>query len=403
MQQINYRAAIKTVSLNDITEQSKRIKHVMGQIKEAMLAPENSKKSPMFNSAGLCDLCSISKVQLNNRLTKGDLPLGKMKGSRREWTLPEVLEWVKAFKPLLRPTGASAVTIAVANFKGGVTKTTTAVTLAQGLSLKGLKVLIIDLDPQASATSLFGYLPNTEIDRNKTALDVLEGAEELIDGAIQQTYWTGIDIVASAPMLFSADFALPSRQKDEKNFEFWTALDLSLSKARNDYDVIIIDTAPALSYVTINALIAADGIIMPLPPNTIDFASSSQFWDLFSDLMNELYRDSEYPKEYEFIKILLSKVKSDPNNTTAMPIVKEWILEAYADKVLPVEIPETVVTTNASAKFGTIFDVDKTNLTAKTYTRAKEKYDDFVNHINDLIQSIWSKQMQMLKEEMEKV
>ena len=65
------------------------------------------------------------------------------------------------------------------------------------------------------------------------------------------------------------------------DFEFWRVLDRGLDTARTNYDVIVIDTPPALSYVTINALMAADGVIMPLPPSALDFASSAQFWDLF--------------------------------------------------------------------------------------------------------------------------
>ena len=401
--QLNLQQAMTPLSLIDISNQADKVSKVMAKIKQAMLAPEFAKKSPVFNSSSLADLCNLTKVQFANRMSKSDLPSGNLHGSRREWTLDEAMVWINTYRAhLKKPNGAAAITIAIANFKGGVSKTTSAVTLAQGLCLRGHKVLLIDLDPQASATSLFGFLPNTEISRDQTALNVLEGQEELIDSAIQKTYWNGIDIVCSAPMLFSADFALPSRQRDEPGFEFWTALDISLNQARLDYDVIIIDTAPALSYVTINALVAADGIIMPLPPNTIDFASSSQFWDLFSDLCNQLYDGNPNPKQFDFIKILLSKVKSDPLNSSASPVVKEWIYEAYGDKVLPVEIPETVVATNASAAFGTIFDVEKSSLTAKTYTRAKERYDTYINLINDLLQSVWAKQMQNLSKELER-
>ncbi|MFD2274836.1 ParA family protein [Undibacterium arcticum] len=57
---------------------------------------------------------------------------------------------------------------------------------------------------------------------------------------------------------------------------------------RDDYDIIVIDTPPSLSYVTINAFMAADALIVPLPPNALDFASSAQFWSLFSDLASNL-------------------------------------------------------------------------------------------------------------------
>ena len=385
------------ITLKDVAAQAEKVASVMQKIKAAMFAPSSQKKAPTFNSSALAELCSISKVQQSNRVSKGDLPSGTLKGSRREWSLEEAMQWVHAYSTRApKPEEASAVTISIANFKGGVAKTTSAVTLAQGLALKGNKVLLIDLDPQASATSLFGFLPDSDVSREQTALGILEGDVELIDSAIQKTYWSGLDIVCAAPMLFSAEFALPSRQLNQPGFEFWMALDMGLDQARRTYDVIVIDTAPALSYVTINALLASDGVIMPLPPNTIDFASSSQFWGLFSDLCNQLYAGNPDSKTFEFMTVLLSKVESDAISS----VVRQWILEAYADKVLPIEIPKTSVAINASVEFGTIYDVQKNLLSAKTYLRAKDAYDRYVDLIDEQVQAIWVKQVQRLNKEL---
>ena len=385
----------QTITLDDVAAQAEKVANVMQKIKTAMFAPTSQKQAPHFNSSSLAELCGITKIQLSNRLPKGDLPQGTLKGSRREWTLEEAMHWVKAYSTRPpKPEGTSAITISIANFKGGVAKTTSAVTLAQGLALKGNKVLLIDLDPQASATSLFGFLPDSDVVREQTALGILEGDEELIDSAIQPTYWQGIDIVCAAPMLFSAEFALPSRQLKQPGFEFWMALDMGLDEARRNYDVIVIDTAPALSYVTINALLASDGVIMPLPPNTIDFASSSQFWGLFSDLCNQLYASNPEPKTFEFMYVLLSKVEND----SISEVVRRWIFEAYPDKVLPVEIPKTSVSTNASVEFGTIYDIPKSLLSPKTYARAKDAYDRYVNIIDSKVQQIWQLQVQRLND-----
>lgn len=386
------------ISLRDVNDQASKVASVMKKIKAAMLAPTSQKKAPTFKSADLAELCGITKIQQSNRLTKGDLPGGTLKGARREWNLEETMRWVKEYRfDKFRPEGAAAVTIAVANFKGGVSKTTSAVTLAQGLALKGHKVLMIDLDPQGSATSLFGFLPDVDVDREQTALGVLEGDQEMIDSAIQKTYWHGIDIVCAAPMLFSAEFALPSRQMKENGFEFWMALDIGLDQARRDYDVIVIDTAPALSFVTINALLAADGVVMPLPPNAMDFASSSQFWGLFSDLCNQLYEGNPNGKTFEFMNVLLSKVET---NDAASSLVRQWIIEAYGDKVLPIEIPKTSVAVTASAEFATIYDLAKGSMAAKTYSRAKDAYDRYCTLVDEQIQSVWMRQMEQLRIEL---
>lgn len=191
-------------------------------------------------------------------------------------------------------------------------------------------------------------------------------------------------------MLFGAEFALPARQSNDPGFEFWRVLDRGLDNAREKYDVIIIDTPPSLSYVTINALLAADGLIVPLPPSALDFASSSQFWELFSDLTNQLLRNRGQDKNFEFIDVLLSRVES---SDTASTVVRQWILEAYGDKVLPIEIPKTSATATASAEFGTVYDLPRGSINAKTFDRARDAYDRMCELVEQQIQAVWALQL----------
>ncbi len=192
-------------------------------------------------------------------------------------------------------------------------------------------------------------------------------------------------------VLFSAEFALPARQKREANFAFWEVLSNGLEMARQDYDVIVIDTPPALSYVTINAMMAADGLIMPLPPSALDFASSVQFWDLFFDLGTELGVHERRPKRFEFINVLLSKVDSSDISSS---VVKEWIAAAYGDKVLPIEIPKTATAGNAAAEFGTAFDLKAGTTASRTMKRALEAYDGLVLAIEAQLVAVWARQAQ---------
>lgn len=349
-----------------------------------MLAPTSKKAPPSFTTQQMMSLQGLDSKQVDYRAKKGDLPPGSMSatGRRRVFSLQDVRTWSRELrKNKLRPEGAEAVTLVAANFKGGVTKTTTAVTLAQGLSLRGHKVLLIDADPQASATSLFGILPYFEINEDLTILPLCRGEEESIEYAIRETYWDGIDLVPAVAGLHAAEFELPARQMTVRDFEFWNVLHNGIDNARLKYDVIIIDTPPSLSYLTINALMASDGIIMPLPPSALDFLSSTQFWGLVSVLTDGLQKHGAN-KEFDFVDIVFSKVDGDDSRS---PTVKSWIQAAYGEKVVPLEIPKTATAGSASAEFGTVYDQSQ-----KVVTQA---YDRLVEHIEEQIGTAWMRQV----------
>ena len=389
---MDIRDTIHRQSLADIENQAARVGAMMAHIRAAMLQPTEKKAAPTMGAAQLAELCGVDKSKIAYRLNRGDLPEGSMHGNRREWSMADAREWIRDLRSqYLRPDGAAGTTITVANFKGGVAKTTTAVTLAQGLAMRGHRVLLVDLDPQGSATTLFGVLPDAEVDPEHTAMLLFSGEEQDLGYAIRPTYWPGIDLVCAGPLLFGAEFALPARQTRDPGFEFWRVLDRGLDQARLDYDVIVIDTPPALSYVTINALIAADGVLMPLPPSALDFASSAQFWDLFSDLCEQLSRRRGHDKTFEFIDVLLSRVEA---NDAASSVVRKWVLEGYGQKVLPIEIPKTAVTASASAEFGTVFDLPKGAMNAKTYARARVAYERMCELIEQQIRAVWATQVE---------
>ena len=147
--------------------------------------------------------------------------------------------------------------IAIANQKGGVGKTTTAINLAASLAVLEKKVLIIDADPQANTTSGLNFSPDN--DEKRTLYEVLIGSLDVRDSLIQ-TEVERLHMIPSHINLVGAEIELlevPDRESVMKN---------ALAPIRDDYDYIIIDCAPSLGLITINSLTAADSVIIPVQP-----------------------------------------------------------------------------------------------------------------------------------------
>jgi chromosome partitioning protein len=383
------------VSISDLEQLAEDARGGVERARERMLSPTTEKEAPVFTSGQVAEFCRINRAKLNYRIGKGDLPAGKLSqaGGTRNFTLAEARIWIAAYAKnigLRRPVGARAATIAIGNFKGGVTKTSTTMGLAQGLTLRGHRVLVIDLDSQGSLTTLCGYRPQQDFGDKDTFLGLVTGEASSAKELVRNTYWDGLDILPAAPSLTGADLFLPNQQLRVKGYQFWNVLNAGLETVRDEYDVILIDTPPALSYVTMNAFYAADGLIIPLPPSPMDFFSAAQFWELFHDMAQMIRKAKNVEKEYDFVRILLAMV----DTSVTGGVVRTWISETYKELVLPVEIPKSDVTKNSAAEFGSLYDIARYEGNRRTYQRLREAYDLLVKHVEGLLGGVWERQLQ---------
>jgi len=380
------------VSISELATIADRAQNMLAHLCKDLTECNLRKVAPAFTSGKVAKLCHIERADLNYLCTRGrkdGYPVGTLSGESRSrmFTLAETQAFVRAngrYRP--RPDGQKGIVCAIGNFKANAGKTTCVVGLGQRLTLQGHKVLLIDLDPQASSTTLMGYAPDVDISEEMTIMPFIYGDHQNLRYAVKPSYWDGLDLIPSCSALLSADYYLARKQSSNASFDSWTILDTALEPLRDQYDVILIDTPRTFSYLTIAAFIATDGLIVPLPPEALDFTSSTQFFRNLAELFEQLNKNQRIEKTFAFIKIVLSKVNSS-HATTA--IVNAWINKTYHAMVTAGAIIETDTAINVNTELQTLYDIEQYDGRQKSFDRLLQSFDSVVAEIEAAIQNVW--------------
>ncbi len=244
--------------------------------------------------------------------------------------------------------------IAVANQKGGVGKTTTAVNLAAALGDKAKRVLLADTDPQGNSTSGVG------VDRRKTETTMYE---VMIDGAdvkeaVIKTEFKNLSLIPSSMDLAAAEIELPAVKNRE------AVLKNALSLIRSDYDYIIIDCPPSLGLITTNALNAADTILVPIQCEYYALEGLSQ-------LMNSVRLVKKHYNERLDIEGVLLTMYDGRLNLTQQ--VVEEVKKFFPRKVFKTVIPRTVRLSEAPSFGQPILYYDRASKGAESYSQLADE------------------------------
>jgi chromosome partitioning protein len=244
--------------------------------------------------------------------------------------------------------------IAFANQKGGVGKTTSAVNIAASLGIQGKKTLLVDLDPQGNATSGVG-IPKRSL--KGTVKDVLSG-EILIKNVILSTNYKNLDVIPTNVSLSGAEFDLYNDEGSEYNLKD------ALAKIKDDYDYIIIDCPPSLGMLTVNAMTASDGVVIPMQCEFFALEGLSQLMFTISRIKQH------YNKDLNVTGILITM----HNNRLilSMQVINE-LRKHYAEKLFETTISRNVKVSEAPGFGAPVYYHEKRSKGAAEYMNvAKE-------------------------------
>ncbi len=237
--------------------------------------------------------------------------------------------------------------IAVANQKGGVGKTTTTVNLSASLVATKRKVLVVDLDPQGNATMGSGI---NKHELETSIYDVLVHGVSINDVKLP-TDPAGYDMIPANADLTAAEVELIDLENNESR------LKMALDAVKNDYDYILIDCPPSLNMLTVNAFIAADGIIIPM---------QCEYYALegLSALMNTMERIKEINPGLEIDGLL--RTMYDPRSSLTTDVSSQ-LISHFGDKVYGTVIPRNIRLAEAPSYGVPILHYEKTSRGAVAY------------------------------------
>ncbi|MEQ8374376.1 MAG: plasmid partitioning protein RepA [Roseibium aggregatum] len=365
--------------------------------------PESRKHLRSFSSSEVSDLIGIAPATLRQMSLDNEGPQpARSDGNRRMYTLDQINE-LRSFLAEKRPGQSlqfdprrrkedGMQIVAIANFKGGCAKTTTALHLAQFLALQGLRVLAIDLDTQASLTEMLGVQPVLEVGDNETVFGVLRYDDERrpLPEVIRPTYFAGLDLVPGQSELQYFDYETPAAIISNKyvgDEYFIRRLATALRSVEDRYDVVVIDAPPQLSYLTLNAVFAATGLIIPVQSAMIDVASMNQFLYMMDEMLEQMAHFGA-PVDHEFMRFLLTR--HIPHDVPQVNIAA-MLRSLFGESVLTAAVVETTAITNAGLENKTLYELEKGSVGRDTYNRAIESVNAANTEIFQEILKVWGR------------
>lgn len=389
------------VTLNELTQLTRRAATVIERLRERVFAPNAEKRLEIrFNVRTAADMVgrtekAIRDAEADGRLSEPDKD--DSTGRRTGYTLAQVNKMREVFGTLPhRGPDDPALVLAVQNFKGGVGKSTIVSHLAQYFALKGYRVCVIDCDSQASSTAIFGMNPDVDVDEEEDTLYpfLRHGGPKSLHYALRATYWPGIALIPANLGLYDAEYEFAARMAREPTFILDRLRD-GIASISDQFDVVLLDPPPALGMISLSVLRAANALLIPAPPSNIDFASTAHFLKMMEATLSELAKFGG-ERSYSFVKIIASKMNDQKSAHVA---IKRMMDAVFPQDMLQSVLKDSAEIDNATANLSTVYELTGPSTRTETHKRCRAYLDAVGREVETLARKTWPSHHRALRKE----
>jgi len=389
------------VTLIELGNLSDRASTVIERLRERIYAPGAAKSLDLrFNVRKAADMVGRSDKLIRDAEADGRLPAPEKDpdtNRRTGYSLAQVNTMRDVFGTLPhRAPDDPAMVLAIQNFKGGVGKSTMVCHLAQYLALKGYRVCVIDCDSQASTTSMFGLNPDVDVDEDDDTLYPFfrHGGPDSLHYALRATYWPGIALIPANLGLYDAEYEFAARMARDSTFVL-DRLRTGIESIKANFDVILMDPPPALGMLSLSVLRAANALVIPAPPNNIDFGSTAHFLKMMGATLEELSRAGG-ARDYAFVKILATKMN---DSKSAHQAIKRMMEAVFPMDMMTAVLKDSAEIDNAAANLSTVYELTGPGTRTETHKRCRAYLDAVNSEIELLIRKTWPSHHASLRKE----
>ncbi|RME58499.1 hypothetical protein D6779_06345 [Candidatus Parcubacteria bacterium] len=333
--------------------------YALKRLKE-IYPPGSRRHEPLLWFTDAANLIGVHDRQIRDAINAGAAK--PISGEKRDYLTAAQIQRVRqhlhdnSYKKTLihrKPEGSPPYVIAVSNLKGGSGKSTMTAHAAAWFALKGYRTLVIDADPQGTTTTIMGLLPvlnPPDPDDDMPSHPLMIAPDESLftvfdteqiskprstfwNGSKEPAPWNMLDIVPAVIDDYYSEMVIAAKKgESEVPFNMLLRKAIDTSPATQNYDVVIIDTPPSFSNITMNAIYAAHALLIPVPPDTLGVQATFSYFDKLDEIFVEL--EKLYPDNFnrlDFVKAVRVRYNMQPesidNSAMVEAVMKDVLLE----------------------------------------------------------------------------